>query len=78
MKEGKKIITEAQTNTVGAEEYALTKALSKFEEWNDITGFVIPMCGYWAEIRSLIEDAVRIGLAVAFNDKKKLKDIMRS
>lgn len=40
-------------------------ALSNFDKWNDVTGFVQPHTGYYYEICSVIEDAVEFGFGVA-------------
>lgn len=40
-------------------------ALQNFDQWNEVTGFVQPHCGYYCEITSLIRDAVEFGFGVA-------------
>lgn len=40
-------------------------ALQNFDQWNEVTGFVQPHCGYYGEITSLIRDAVEFGFGVA-------------
>lgn len=38
------------------------EALRRFHEWNDVTGFVPAGSSYEGELRSIIMDAVEIGL----------------
>lgn len=55
-------------------EYAERKAMELFDKWNDVTGVVQPCTSYYDEIRSLIEDAVHIGIQMAVNGKVNIKD----
>ena len=49
--------------------WALDKAKSyamvAFDEWNDVTGFVIPGVSYYCEIIGLLNDAVEYGFGIA-------------
>jgi hypothetical protein len=49
----------------GEVDYAVRQALNNFDKWNDVTGFVMRGTGYYYELQSLIEDAVRIGGKIA-------------
>lgn len=46
-------------------------ALSNFDKWNDVTGFVAPHTGYYYELCSIIEDGVEFGFGVAHNQSFK-------
>ena len=48
--------------TKGQLDNATRRALNLFDAWNNITGFVPVHTGYYYEIQSLIEDAVRCGV----------------
>ena len=41
------------------------RALTLFDQWNDVTGYVDTSSGYCAELHFLIEDAVHIGIQMA-------------
>ena len=56
---------------VGRAEQAKRMAVSAFDEWNDVTGFVQPHTGYYYEIISIIEDAVEYGFGVAHGQTKE-------
>jgi len=53
-------------------------ALNRFDEWNDVTGFVVPHTSYYDELTGLVEDAVEVGAAYATDSvellKKRLED----
>jgi hypothetical protein len=51
--------------TKGKLEYAKRRALNKFDEWNDVTGFVAKHTSYYYEIQGCIEDAVECGAQAA-------------
>ena len=53
-------------------EYAIRRALNKFDEWNDVTGVFDKFSGYYSEIQSVIEDAVHCGFQQALDDEKPL------
>lgn len=44
---------------------AVTKALDNFDRWNDVVGIFKESPGYYAEIQSVITDAVHIGIQMA-------------
>jgi hypothetical protein len=58
--------------TKGEIDYAIRRALNKFDEWNDSTGYVPKFCGYYYELQSIIEDAVHCGFQRALDDEKPL------
>lgn len=62
--------------TIGKEEQAIRLAHNLFDEWLDITGLVAKHTSYYYELQSLLKDAVRIGMARACDDDKKLKEIL--
>lgn len=51
---------------------AVRRALNKFDEWNDVTGFVTPHTGYYYELQGVIEDAVHCGIQGALGVKTPL------
>jgi hypothetical protein len=51
--------------TQGELDYAIRQALNNFDRWNDTTGAVAKGSGWYYEMQSCIEDAVRIGAKVA-------------
>lgn len=44
---------------------ATRRALNLFDQWNDVTGFVVKNTGYYYEIQGCIEDAVKCGAQAA-------------
>lgn len=48
-------------------EYATRKALENFDRWNEVTGQFVRCSGYYAEILSIIEDAVHCGAQMALH-----------
>lgn len=50
--------------TSGELDYAIRMALNKFDEWNNVTGYFPKCTGYYYEIQSVIEDAVKIGAKI--------------
>lgn len=66
--------TEINTmaGTKGEVEYAVRRALNKFDEWNDVTGVIAKHTGYYYEIQSVIEDAVHCGFQRALGDEQPL------
>ena len=60
------------SGTKGAVDYAVRRALNKFDEWNDVTGQFEKFSGYYYEIQSVIEDAVHCGFQRAFNVEEPL------
>ena len=52
-------------STIGRLEQAKRFALSDFDKWNDVTGFVAPHTSYYYELQSCLEDAVEYGFGVA-------------
>lgn len=50
---------------IGQVEYAERKALEVFDKWNEVANIVEPGTGSYAEIKSVIEDAVHVGLQMA-------------
>lgn len=55
----------------GRLEQAKRFALQRFDEWNDVTGYVTPHTGYYYEICGLIEDAAEFGFGVAHGQTRK-------
>ena len=51
--------------SIGRLEQAKRFALSDFDKWNDVTGFVAPHTSYYYELQSCLEDAVEYGFGVA-------------
>lgn len=51
--------------TKGELDFAIRKALNRFDEWNDVTGFVPMWCSVYYEVQGIIEDAVKIGAKIA-------------
>lgn len=49
----------------GELDYAKRKALEVFDKWNDISGAISKRGGWYYEVLSCIEDAVKIGAIVA-------------
>lgn len=39
--------------TRGETEYAIRRALNMFDDWNDVTGFVLKFSSYYYEIQGL-------------------------
>jgi hypothetical protein len=62
-------------NTLGSLERAKRWALSNFDKWIEVTGFMEQNCSYYYEISAIIEDAVEFGFGVAHN--QKLKTILK-
>jgi hypothetical protein len=60
------------TGTRGEIDYAVRRALGKFDEWNDVTGFVPKFSGYYYEIQSVITDAVHCGFQRALDQEGPL------
>lgn len=58
--------------SIGRIEQAKRMAVTRFDEWNDVTGFVSPHTGYYYEIVSLIEDAAEFGFGVAHGQTKEV------
>lgn len=58
----------------GQHEYAVRKAHELFDAWNDVAGVVHKFSGYYYEILSVIEDAVRVGSMVALGIKFAIED----
>jgi hypothetical protein len=56
----------------GQMENAIRRALNKFDEWNEITGFVMEHTGFYYEIQGVIEDAVHCGAQAALEIKEPL------
>ena len=56
-------------NKRGALDYAKQEAAHRFDKWNDVTGFPEKFCGYYAEIKGIVEEAAHIGFAVAHGEK---------
>lgn len=46
-------------------------ALSRFDEWVEVTGFVDSRSSYYYELQSIIEEAVEIGAGVACGATRK-------
>lgn len=44
---------------------ATRRALTLFDQWNTVTGFVTPFTSYYYELQGIIEDAVQCGAQVA-------------
>jgi len=57
---------------------AKREALTIFDEWNDVTGFVTPHTSYYDELTSIIEDAVECGAAYATDNVAEFKKRMAS
>lgn len=57
---------------VGELESAKRRALNLFDSWNQVTGFVPPGTSCYAEIQSIIEDAVECGAQAATGDFRRL------
>lgn len=55
----------------GEVDNAIRKALNLFDEWNDVTGIFQKHTGYYYEMQSLIEDAVRCGIKAALEIENK-------
>lgn len=53
-------------------DYAVRRALNKFDEWNDVTGAITKHCSSYYEIQSVIEDAVHCGFQQALDDEQLL------
>ena len=66
--------------TVGRIEQAKRFALTNFDKWNDITGFVPEHTSYYYELSAIIEDAVELGFGIAHgqNWKEIMKRIKKS
>lgn len=58
-------------------ERAKREALTRFDEWNDVTGFVVPHTGYYDELTGIIEDAVECGAAYATDNVAEFKKRMK-
>lgn len=56
----------------GRVDTAVRRALNKFDEWNDVTGFVGQHTGYYYELQAVIEDAVHCGIQAALDVKEPL------
>lgn len=57
----------------GELESAIRRALNLFDAWNQVTGFVPPGSGYYAEMQKCIEDAVHCGAQAATGDFRRLE-----
>lgn len=55
--------------TIGKVHDAERFALTEFDKWNDVTGFVATGTSYYYELQSVIEDAVHIGIQMALYGK---------
>jgi len=53
---------------------AKRRALDLFDEWNNVTGFVIEHTSYYYELQGVIEDAVECGAQAALGIYKPLED----
>jgi hypothetical protein len=53
----------------GQVDYAVRNAQVLFDKWNETTGAIMPVSSMYAEMLSLIEDAVHIGIQTALNGK---------
>jgi hypothetical protein len=51
--------------TKGELEFAIRKALNLFDIWNDVACQFIKGDGYYYEMQSVIEDAVKLGAKIA-------------
>jgi hypothetical protein len=51
--------------TSGALQYAIRQALNNMDKWNDVTGCFPNGTGYYYEMQSIVEDAVKIGAKIA-------------
>ena len=64
-----RIFAKTKSMTKGQVEYAVRNAHNEFDKWNDATGQFELNTGYYAEILSVIEDAVHIGIQVALKGR---------
>ena len=63
----------------GEKDFAIRKALTLFDEWNQVTGLFGQYESYYSEIEGIIEDAVKIGAKVAlYGIKADLKNLDKS
>ena len=60
--------------TQGQIDSAERRALNLFDEWNDVTGFVVKHTGYYYEIQGVVKDAVHCGAQEALGEFKPLGD----
>lgn len=51
--------------TNGELDYAIRQALNNLDRWNNCTGVVKKGSGYYYELQSVVEDAVKIGSRIA-------------
>lgn len=58
--------------TKGEVEYAVRRAQNIFDKWNETTGFVAKLSGYYYEIMSCIEDAVHCGVQAGLGVEEPL------
>ena len=58
----------------GQVEHAERRALSLFDDWNDVTGVFLPGISYYNEVTGCIEDAVHVGIQMALYGKVNIKD----
>jgi hypothetical protein len=58
--------------TKGEIDYAVRRALNKFDEWNNVTGRFEKFSGYYYEMQGVIEDAVHCGFQRALDQEKLL------
>lgn len=62
---------ELPVSSIGRIEQAKRFAVSRFDEWNDVTGFVAPHTGYYYEFVSLVEEAAEFGFGVAHGQTRE-------
>lgn len=60
------------SGTKGEVDFAIRRALNKFDEWNDCTGVIPKFSGYYYEMQAVIEDAVHCGFQQALDQNEKL------
>lgn len=58
--------------TKGQLDDAVRRALNILDRWNDVTGVVVRGSGYYYEIQSVIEDAVKCGAQAACGVRETL------
>lgn len=51
---------------------AVRRAMNIFDQWVEVTGFVVPHTGYYCELAGIIEDAVHCGAQEATGDHQAL------
>lgn len=60
------------SGTQGEIDYAVRRALNRFDEWNDCAGKFEKFTSYYYEMQSLIEDAVHCGFQRALDQEGPL------